>query len=195
MKTGSESIEATLRRRRIWSAEFVARMEDTRLPRCVIFAELVVGAGCVGGQEKEWMGCLLDDFRALAINADQWTTAAQDGGGWRRTAEQGVERFIAKLIAASKARVGLRHAVVRPNVTGRTKERMAQSKRVRAGSLALVDKPQVVRTCILRVDVELSFFGVTCILFYLVFVFLLSLESRPLAFSICMRLDSHTQLS
>ena len=36
------------------------------------------GAGCVGGQEKEWMGCFLDDLRAFGINADQWTTA---GGG------------------------------------------------------------------------------------------------------------------
>ena len=34
---------------------------------------------------------------------------------------------------------GLRHAVVRLNVAGRTKERKAQSKRSRAGSLAIVD--------------------------------------------------------
>ena len=37
VKTGSESIEATLRRRRILFAGFVARMEDARLPKCVIF--------------------------------------------------------------------------------------------------------------------------------------------------------------
>ena len=24
-------------------------------------------------QEKEWMGCFLDDLRAFGINADQWT--------------------------------------------------------------------------------------------------------------------------
>ena len=48
-------------------------------------------------------------------------------------------------------RAGLRHAMVCPNVTGRTKERMAQSKRARGGSLALVDKPPVARTCSLRV--------------------------------------------
>ena len=62
-------------------------------------------------------------------------------GEWGKTAEQGVERFMAKWIAAEKARAGLRHAyaVVRPNVTGRTKERIAQSKRARAGSLAIVD--------------------------------------------------------
>ena len=34
------------------------------------------GVGCVGGLEKEWVGCFLDDLRAFGINADQWTTAA-----------------------------------------------------------------------------------------------------------------------
>ena len=46
---------------------------------------------------------------------------------------------MAKWIAAEKAKAGLRHAVVCPNVTGRTKERIAQSKRTRAGSPAFVD--------------------------------------------------------
>ena len=139
MKTGSESIGATLRRRRILFAGFVARMEDTRLPKCVVFGEMVGGAGCVGGQEKEWVGCFLDDLRAFGVNADQWATAAQDEGEWCRTAEQGAEHFMARWTAAEKAKVGLRHAVACLNVTGRTKERIAQNKRARAGSLALVD--------------------------------------------------------
>ena len=49
--------------------------------------ELVGGAGCLGGQGKQWMGCLLDDLRAYGINADQWTTASQDGEEWRKTEE------------------------------------------------------------------------------------------------------------
>ena len=41
---------------------------------------------------------------------------------------------------AEKVRAGLRHTVVRPNVTGRAKdEKITQSKRARAGSLAIVD--------------------------------------------------------
>ena len=82
IKTGSASIKVTLRRRRILFAfaGFVARMEDTRLPKCVVFGELVGGAGCVGSQEKEWMECFLDDLRAFGINVDQRTTAAQDEG-------------------------------------------------------------------------------------------------------------------
>ena len=79
-------------------------------------------AGCVGGQEKDWIGCFLHDLRAFGINADQWTTAAQDEG-----------------IAAEKARAGRRHAVACPNVTGRAKERIAQSKQDCASSLTIFD--------------------------------------------------------
>ena len=111
-------------------------MEHTRLPKCVMFGELMGGAGCVGGQEKEWMGCLPDDLRSFDINADQWTAAAQDEGEWRKTAEQGAGRFIAKWIIAEKARARLRDAVVvYLNVMGRTKERLAC-----AGSLEIVYK-------------------------------------------------------
>ena len=35
---------------------FVARMENTRLPKCVMFGEMVGGADCVGGQEKSGWG-------------------------------------------------------------------------------------------------------------------------------------------
>ena len=114
-------------------------MEDTRLPKCAMFGEMVGGAGCVGDQEKKWMGCFLDDLRAFGINADQWTTAAQDEEEWRRTAEQGAKHLMAKWIVAEKTKAGLQHAVVCANMMGRTTERIAQSKRARAGSLALVD--------------------------------------------------------
>ena len=60
---------------------------------------------CVGGQEKEWMECFLDDLRACGINADQWTTAAQDEGECRRTTEQGAEHFVAKWIVAKKTKL------------------------------------------------------------------------------------------
>ena len=72
-------------------AGFVARIEDTKLPKCVMFGEMVRGVGCVGGQEKEWIGCFLGDFRVFGINADQWATAAQGEREQRRTAEQGAD--------------------------------------------------------------------------------------------------------
>ena len=53
MRTGRESIEAIMRRRRILVAGFEERMKETKLPKCVMFGELVGGASCVGGQEND----------------------------------------------------------------------------------------------------------------------------------------------
>ena len=79
-----------------------------------------------------------------------------------------------KLIAEEKARAGLWHAVASPNVTGRTEEKMAQSKRARAGSLAIVNYLQevVARTCILQENLVLPFSAVTFVLLGFVFVVL-----------------------
>ena len=77
-------------------AEFVARMENARLLKCVMFGQMVRDSDCVGGQEKEWMCFFLDDLRAFGTNADQWTAAAQDKEEWHKTAEQGAERFMAE---------------------------------------------------------------------------------------------------
>ena len=152
MKTGIENVKAIMRRRRILFAGFVARMEDTRLPKGVMFVELVGGAGCVGEQEKEWMGCLLEDLRAFAINAHQWTAAAKDEEKWRETAEQGAERFMAKWIAAENVRAGLRHtrySSMRESDENDQGKDSPKQACLRAGSLAIVDQPQIAQTCIL----------------------------------------------
>ena len=46
-----KSIEGIMHRGRIllFIAVFVTRMEDTRLPKCVMTGELMGSAGCVGG--------------------------------------------------------------------------------------------------------------------------------------------------
>ena len=94
----------------------------------------------VKGKRKEWIRYLLDDLSVFGINADQWTTAGCDKGGWRKTVEQGAKRFMAKWTAAEKVvKAGRWYAVVCPNVTERTKEGRARSKRTRAGSHAIVD--------------------------------------------------------
>ena len=91
-ETGSDSIEAIMRRRWILFAGFVARMEDTRLPKCVMFGELLVGdADCKSnGWGVSWTTSELRHQRQPV------KTAAQDEGGWRKTAGRGEERFMAK---------------------------------------------------------------------------------------------------
>ena len=74
---------------------------------------------------------------------------------------------MAKWIAAEKTKAGLRHAVVCPNVTGRTKERIATSG-------ANLCPPGV-----WFADAMTSFSGVTFALFCFIFVFMISLKPRP----------------
>ena len=131
-------------------------VRGTRLPKCVIFgeSELLVGGegawaawvGGGGGEEREKSGrgaCLLDDLRAFGTNANQWTTAeprtrenTQDGG-----TRGGI--FLGEMDRCRDSQGWTRayssSIIVCPDVTGRSKERFDQSKRDRAGSLALVD--------------------------------------------------------
>ena len=61
-------------------------MKDTRLPKCVMFGELVGGASCVWGQENEWIRYFLDDLsfryqRRLVNDCSPGRgDMAQDGG-------------------------------------------------------------------------------------------------------------------
>ena len=93
-----------------------------------------VGRELRGGPETRVDGVISGRPQSFRHQHDQWTTIAlaQDGGTRGGT-------FHGELIAVEKVRARIRHAVVCPNVTGRTKERIAQSKRARAGSLAVVD--------------------------------------------------------
>ena len=59
------------------------------LPKCVVFAELVRGAGCVRGQEKDWMGHLLDDLRVFGINADSGRLQPRTSGNGARQRNKG----------------------------------------------------------------------------------------------------------
>ena len=119
MKTGSESIDVIIRRRRILFAGFVARVEDTILPKWIIFGELVGGAGCVWGQGEKWIGCFLDDLRAFGINTDQWTTSRENGAR-RRNKMRNVHGEMDRC----RKSAGLRHTLC-SNLTGSTKERIA----------------------------------------------------------------------
>ena len=139
MNTRSESIEEIMRgsgycSQDLWSAW---RTRDYRSAWC---SDNWWGRGLRGGASKREYRVFPGRPQSFRYQRrPEWTTAAQDEGEWRKTAEEGAERVMAKGTAAEKVRAGLRHVVVCPNVTGGTKERIAQSKHVRAGSLGITD--------------------------------------------------------
>ena len=78
-------------------------------------------------------------LRAKGMSESTMSTCPSRSTGGTRGGTRGETFHMTKWIAAAKARAGLRHGVICPNVTGRTKEKIAQSKRTRAGSPAIVD--------------------------------------------------------
>ena len=56
---------------------FTARIGEERLPRRVMFGEMLGGTGYSGGQEWDWMKDLEEDLRAFGIKFEEWREAAQ----------------------------------------------------------------------------------------------------------------------
>ena len=93
--TGCESIETTLRTRRLLWAGTLLRMSGGRLPKRIVFGNL---EGAVrrgrGGKEKEWTDCVQSDIRAFGIVGD-WKATALNAEVWVETVTEGGRRFMA----------------------------------------------------------------------------------------------------
>ncbi|CAM9817866.1 unnamed protein product, partial [Ascophyllum nodosum] len=81
-RTKCESIETTVRTRRLFWAGALLRMGDHRLPKKVMSGELEnVRKRGPGRKEKEWTDCVADYLRLFGVTGD-WSTAALDPGAW-----------------------------------------------------------------------------------------------------------------
>ena len=93
--TRCESIELTMRTRRLLWAGMLLRMSGGRLPKRIMFANL---EGAVrrgrGGKEKQWTDCVQSDIRAFGITGD-WKTIALKAEVWVEAVTEGGRRFMA----------------------------------------------------------------------------------------------------
>ena len=89
---------------------------------------------------RTFMGCFLDDLRAFGIKVDQSVDDYSPGrGGMAQSGRTRGGIFHGEMDRCRENQGWTTaYAVVCPNVTGRTKKRIAQSRRARAGSLALM---------------------------------------------------------
>ena len=86
LQTGcEETIDATVRERRLCLAGFVMRMEDNRLPKRVLLGTLPTGKGYRGGQDSGWVSHLGEDLVAFGLEEEKerarWQTSAFEAGG------------------------------------------------------------------------------------------------------------------
>ena len=89
LRTDSESVETSARRRRILFAGFVARIGEERLPRRAMFVEMLGGKGYSRGQEWDRMKDPEEDPKAFGIKFEGWREAAQKFGRWVRRSKTG----------------------------------------------------------------------------------------------------------
>ena len=112
-KTGRENVETTVRKRRIFFAKFVARMDNERLPKRVMFGEADEGKGYSGGQEQDLLSCLERDLSLFKLHteAKHWTLSAKKPGGWFRRVEEAAEQYMKRWFVTEKEQVAKRRAL------------------------------------------------------------------------------------
>ena len=130
LRTDSESVETTVRRRRILFAGFVLRMGEERLPRRVMFGEMLGGKGYSGGQEWDCMKDLEEDLKVFGLEFEGCRKAAQKVGRWFRRVEEGEKVFMRKWPKDEKEASAERHCCLlytSPSPRDRQKSRMPSS--------------------------------------------------------------------
>ena len=92
---------------------FVARMDNERLPKRVMFGEVDGGKGYSGGQEQDWMACLQHDLSLfnLPTEAKHWTLAAKKPGEWFRPVEDAADQYMKRWFGTKKEQAAKRRAL------------------------------------------------------------------------------------
>jgi len=83
-KTKSAPMENFVRKFRLRWAGHVRQMEDTRLPKIVLFGDITEGKQKQGAPVKEWMKCLKKDFEKAGVVWSSWEREAKKREPWRK---------------------------------------------------------------------------------------------------------------
>ena len=78
---GVERVEMMMMRRSLRWLGHVARIEETRIPKCLLVSKLVRGKCSVGGQKRRWNDVLVCDLKKCEVYPN-WRDQAQDRSAW-----------------------------------------------------------------------------------------------------------------
>ena len=94
----SESIHAILLRSQLWWAGHVQRMDDSRLPKRLLYGELTTGQRSLGRPKKRYKHSLKESLKRCDIPYSTWEASAHDRHAWRSLVTAGVLAFEANRI-------------------------------------------------------------------------------------------------
>jgi hypothetical protein len=88
-----ESIHAMLLRSQLRWSGHVLRMDDSRLPKRLLYGELTVGKRSLGRPKKRYKDTLKEALKNCDITHTTWEQRAQNRPEWRSLVRQGVSRY------------------------------------------------------------------------------------------------------
>ena len=97
-----ESIHATLKRSQLRWTGHVHRMPDERLPKRLLYGELLVGKRSHGGQRKRFKDTLKASLKCCGISPDTWEESAEDRTAWRTMVRAGVSGYESRRVDKQK---------------------------------------------------------------------------------------------
>ena len=92
-KAKLNSIEALLLRNRLRWAGHVARMDNNRLPKQIMFGELRDGKRKIGTPKKRFKDELKTSLKSSGLNHTEWEERASNRTSWRSDVRSGVKSF------------------------------------------------------------------------------------------------------
>ena len=81
--TRTQPLENQVRKYRLRWLGHVRRMDDTRLPKKILFGETQGGRKGRGRPKKNWLDCVKDDCEECGIPSDQWCNASKNRTEWQ----------------------------------------------------------------------------------------------------------------
>ena len=103
-QTGMSSIFTMLRKTQLCWAGHVVRMPDERLPKRILYGELLTGARSHGGQKKRFKDTLKASLKDFGIDHNLWETSAQNRAAWRGVINKGAAAYDSRRLETAKSK-------------------------------------------------------------------------------------------
>ena len=103
-RAGIPSMYTILKQRRMRWLGHVVRMEEGRIPKDLLYGELVQGARPTGRPQLRYKDVCKRDLSAMGIVLNNWEATALERKTWRQTVHKGLTKFEETLTQQSKVK-------------------------------------------------------------------------------------------
>ena len=107
-RTKMSSVQTILRKNQLRWAGHVARMDNNRLPKQLLYCELADGERNHGRQKKRFKDTLKAGMKDFGIDPDSWEDKAANRSSWRSSVNRGAKKYEKARIKDAKQKRALR---------------------------------------------------------------------------------------